>query len=303
VAEPVVHVVDGTYELFRAFYGPLNDGSELGGVRGLCSSLLSLLAEPEVTHVAVAFDTVIESFRNRLFDGYKTGAGIDAKLFAQFQPAEDMCRALGLVTWSMIEFECDDALATAAHRFSAHAQVVICSPDKDLAQCVNERVVVRDRMRKKTMNVVGVVEKFGVQPRQIPDWLGLVGDTADGIPGLPGFGEKTSSVLLQRYAHLEDIPDEAWDVKLRGVEALQQTWRARKADAMLYRTLATLRTDVPLTESVDDLAWRGPQEEHALWSQLGDKLRTRAVALRAKVHAPVLSQAHSSASASPVGKP
>lgn len=262
-----VHVVDGTFELFRAFYGSpsseTTDGTEIGAVRGLLRSLLALLGEPGVTHVAVAFDHVIESFRNDLYPGYKTGDGIDPKLWAQFWPAEDACRALGLAVWPMIEFECDDALATAAARFAADPrveQVVICSPDKDLAQCVRgTHVVCLDRMRKKVLDEAGVRVKFGVAPASIPDWLALVGDTADGYPGIPRWGAKSASAVLGAHPHLEEIPDDwrAWAVPVRGAAALAVSLAEHRADAMLFRQLATLRLDAPLAESLDDLRWRG----------------------------------------------
>jgi len=263
-----VHLVDGTFELFRAYYGgpPSRDpsGLEVGAVRALARSMLALLGERDVTHVAVAFDHVIESFRNDLYAGYKTGEGIDPDLYAQFGPAEDACRALGLVVWPMIEFECDDALAAGAARFAADSavdRVVICSPDKDLTQCVvGERVVCYDRMRRKQLDERGVIEKFGVPPASIPDWLALVGDAADGYPGIPRWGAKSASAVLAVYEHLEAIPNavEEWQVQVRGAAALAATLAAQRADALLYRRLATLRTDVPLEESAVDLRWRGP---------------------------------------------
>jgi 5'-3' exonuclease len=262
-----VHLIDGTFELFRAYYGSpaseTDDGFEVGAVRGLLRSLLALLGERGVTHVAVAFDHVIESFRNDLYPGYKTGAGIDPKLYAQFGPAEDACRALGVVTWPMIEFECDDALATAAARFADERgveQVVICSPDKDLAQCVRgTRVVCLDRIRRKTLDEAGVRAKFGVGPASIPDWLALVGDSADGFPGVPRWGAKSAAAVLGTYEHLERIPDDAraWTVGVRGAESLAASLREHRDDAFLFRRLATLRDDVPLKESLDDLRWRG----------------------------------------------
>jgi 5'-3' exonuclease len=262
-----VHLVDGTYELFRAFYGapPRHDASDrpVGAVRGLLATLISLLREPDVSHVGIAFDHVIESFRNRLFDGYKTGEGIDPDLLAQFHPAERAAAALGVVVWPMVEFEADDALATAAARvreLPGVERVVICSPDKDLAQCVvGSRVVCRDRRRGLDRDEAGVVTRFGVGPASIPDWLALVGDTADGIPGVPGWGEKSAGTVLARYGTLESIPDDAsrWVVAVRGRERLATSLRERREEAALYRRLATLRTDVPLAEGLDDLAWRG----------------------------------------------
>ena len=202
-----VHLVDGTFELFRAYYGSPSSidkrGKEVGAARGLARSMLALLGERDVTHVAIAFDHVIESFRNDLYPGYKTGEGMDPVLYEQFGLAEDACRALGIVTWPMVEFECDDALATAAARFAASRaveRVVVCSPDKDLAQCVQgERVVCLDRMRRKTLDERGVIEKFGVRPSSMPDWLALVGDSADGYPGIPRWGAKSAAAVLAVY--------------------------------------------------------------------------------------------------------
>jgi len=276
-----VHLVDGTYELFRAFFGapPARDvaGRPVGAVRGLLATLLSLLREPGVTHVACAFDHVIESFRNALFDGYKTGEGIDPDLLAQFGPAERAAAALGLVVWPMVEFEADDALATAAARFCdapGVEQVVICTPDKDLAQCVaGRRIVCRDRRRGEDRDEAGVLARFGVPPATIPDWLALVGDGADGIPGLPGWGEKSAALVLARYSRLEAIPDDpaSWDVAVRGRDRLAGSLRAGRAEAALYRRLATLRTDVPLAEGLADLEWRGAwrQDLEALCRETG----------------------------------
>jgi 5'-3' exonuclease len=264
-----VHLVDGTYELFRAFFGvpPATDrsGRPVGAVRGLLATLVSLLSERDVTHLAVAFDSVIESFRNQLFEGYKTGEGVDPDLLAQFEPAERAIAALGIVVWPMVEFEADDGLATAAARFRdapGVEQVVICSPDKDLSQCIVEsRVICRDRRRRVDRNEADVVERFGVPPSSIPDWLGLVGDTADGIPGIPGWGARSTSAVLGRYRKIEAIPDSAadWDVQVRGRDRLATSLAARREEAALYRRLATLRTDVPLGESLEDLEWRGPR--------------------------------------------
>lgn len=277
-----VHLVDGTFELFRAYYGSppstSGDGREVGAVRGLVRSLMSLLGERDVTHVAIAFDHVIESFRNDLYPGYKTGEGMDPKLFAQFGPAEEACRALGLVTWPMIEFECDDALASAAARYlpaTAVERVVICSPDKDLAQCVQgNRVICFDRLRRRPLDEAGVMAKFGVRPKSMPDWLALVGDSADGFPGIPRWGAKSAATVLAHYEHLEAIPADAaeWDVKVRGAAALALTLNAQRDDALLFRRLATLRTDVPLQEAAADLRWQGPDERalRALADEWGD---------------------------------
>lgn len=262
-----VHLVDGTYELFRAFYGAPSatapDGSEVGATRGLLRSLAALLREPGVTHVACAFDTVIESFRNELFAGYKTGFGIDPALWAQFALAERAAHALGIVVWPMREFEADDALATGAARFAAVPgveRVVLCTPDKDLAQCVcGDRVVCLDRRKKVVLDEGGVVAKFGIAPPSIPDWLALVGDSSDGIPGIARWGEKSAATVLAHYRHLEAIPAAAadWAVTVRSAAALAQSLTAARDDALLYRRLATLRRDVPLPEALDDLRWRG----------------------------------------------
>ena len=276
-----VHLVDGTFELFRAFFGapPARDaeGRPVGAVRGLLATLLSLLREPGVTHVTCAFDHVIESFRNELFAGYKTGEGVDPDLLAQFQPAERATAALGILVWPMVEFETDDALATAAARLRdapGVEQVVICSPDKDLSQCViGSRVICRDRLRGLDRDEAGVVAKFGVPPASIPDWLALVGDSADGIPGLPGWGEKSAGAVLGRYGTLEAIPDDAarWDVAVRGRDRLAASLRERREEAALYRRLATLRTDVPLAEGLVDLEWRGAHRRdlEALCREIG----------------------------------
>jgi 5'-3' exonuclease len=265
-----VHLVDGTYELFRSFYGPPKrnapDGREVGATIGLLQSLISLLADPEVTHIGCAFDHVIESFRNDLFPGYKTGEGIPADLLSQFSLAEEAVSTLGITVWPMVEFEADDALATAARRFqdqSEVGQIVLCSPDKDLAQLVSgNRVVYWDRRRNIIYDEEAVLEKFGVAPGSIPDWLALVGDSADGIPGVPSWGAKSSTALLARYQHLENIPADidAWDVSVRGARRLRQNLTTHQEQAFLYRRLATLRFDVPITESLGDLKWKGPKE-------------------------------------------
>jgi 5'-3' exonuclease len=276
------HLVDGTYELFRAFYGAPSarapDGQEVGATRSLLRSLAALVRKEGATHVGVAFDHVIESFRNDLYAGYKTGDGIDPALWAQFPLAERATQALGMVVWPMVEFEADDALAAAAARLAdlpAVEQVVILSPDKDLAQCVRaNRVVCTDRRRGITLDEAGVVAKFGVQPASIPDWLALVGDSADGYPGLPGWGAKSAAAVLARFLHLERIPalPAEWGVRVRGAEALGESLRRGRADAELFRTLATLRTDVPLAESLAELEWRGPRKPElaALCQELGD---------------------------------
>jgi 5'-3' exonuclease len=261
-----VHLVDGTYELFRHFYGGPEPkggkGEERAAVAGVVQSIIGML-EAGATHVGVATDHVIESFRNNLYQGYKTGEGIDPLLWAQFEPLEDALAALGVVVWPMVDVEADDALAAAAAAVAKDRrveQVLLCTPDKDLAQCVRgDRVVQLDRRTGEIRDEKGVVAKFGVPPSSIPDYLALVGDSADGYPGLPGWGAKSASVLLARYGHLEDIPKSAadWKLSLRGAEKLAETLRDRWKDAMLFRTLATLRTDTPAV-TVDALEYRGP---------------------------------------------
>jgi len=274
-----LHLLDATYELFRAFFampserGP--DGREIGAIRGLIGSTLALLRDPGVTHIGAATDHIIESFRNQLFAGYKTGEGVASELLAQFPLAEEALRALGIVVWPMVEFEADDALASAAARFADQVeQVVILSPDKDLCQCVcGQHVVTFDRRRGKTYDEVAVQEKFGVPPQLIPDLLALVGDTADGIPGIPGFGMKTAATVLRAYGSIESIPDDPsrWTLKLRGAERLAATLADRRDDALLYKRLATLRTDAPIGEALADLKWRGVRRDAfmGLCRQLG----------------------------------
>ncbi|HSP98732.1 MAG TPA: 5'-3' exonuclease H3TH domain-containing protein [Candidatus Dormibacteraeota bacterium] len=283
-----LHLIDATFELFRAFYGqPASrapDGREVGAVRGLIRSTLPLLRDPAITHIAAATDQIIESFRNQIYPGYKTGEGIDPALWAQFPLAEDALRALGIVVWPMVEFEADDALATAAARFTADIErIVLLSPDKDLAQCVRgQHVVTHDRIRGTTYDEQAVRAKFGVGPTSIPDLLALTGDSADGFPGIPGWGRKSAAAVLAVYRHIEAIPDDPahWTAAVRGRERLAGALAARRAEAMLYKTLATLRTDVPLAESLADLQWRGiPRRAFAdLCTRLGlDNLATGAV--------------------------
>jgi 5'-3' exonuclease len=260
-----IHLVDGTYELFRHFYGLRRSTepprSPFDAVSGVLGSMLGLL-EGGATHFGVATDHVIESFRNGLWSGYKTGEGIDPALLAQFWPLEDGLRAMGVVVWPMVEFEADDALAAGALRASADErveQVLICTPDKDVCQCVSgERIVQVDRRRRTVRNEDGVVEKFGVRPPSIPDWLALVGDTADGFPGIPGWGEKTAALVLSRYHHLEQIPAH---LPIRGDTRLWDSLEEHREEAMLFRTLATLRTDVPVFDRIDELRWTGPRPE------------------------------------------
>lgn len=276
-----IYLIDGTYELFRSYHAlpPIKspDGREVGAVRGLIQTLLLLLRQGNVTHLACAFDHVVESFRNQLFDGYKTGEGVPEELLGQFELAEQATSALGIVVWPMTEFEADDAIATAAVRWKDAPQVeqvVICSPDKDLCQMVSDgKVVSLDRRRDITLNEAGVKEKFGVAPESIPDYLALVGDAADGIPGIPRWGAKTTAQILEHYHHLENIPDDAgeWAVQVRGVRAVADSLAQHREDALLYRKLATLRLDVPLPETLADLEWRGVKkpEFHILCDQLG----------------------------------
>ncbi len=251
-----IHLVDGTYELFRAHFAmpprTAPDGRAIAAVRGLLRTLLSLFRQDDVSHVACAFDHVVESFRNQLFAGYKTGEGTPEELSAQFELAEKAAAALGIVVWPMIEFEADDAIATAAHRWQDSPeveQVVICSPDKDLTQMVKgQRVVCVDRRRGIVYDQEGVLEKFGVLPESIPDYLGLVGDAADGIPGIPKWGAKTASKVLSRYEHIELIPSDAkdWEIEVRGAAGVAASLSGRLDDALFYRQLATLRLDVEL---------------------------------------------------------
>lgn len=262
-----IHLVDGTYELFRSHFGAppkkAPDGREVGATLGLLRSLLLLLASSEVTHAAVAFDHVIESFRNDLYAGYKTGEGVDPILLAQFPLAENAASALGLVVWPMVKFEADDALATAAARLRKHKsveQIVICSPDKDLAQLVDgKRIVCWDRRREIVIDEAGVVGKFGVKPVSIPDYLALVGDSADGYPGIQGWGAKSTATVLAKFKHIESIPKDPAKLGLgisratTLIENLQKNYQ----DALLFRELSTLRSDVPLQEKLDDLKWRG----------------------------------------------
>jgi 5'-3' exonuclease len=274
-----LHLMDGTYELFRSHFGSpprtTPSGQEIGGVYGIISSTLSLLSEPGVTHLAAAFDTVIESFRNEVYDGYKSGEGIDEVLLAQFPLAERALETLGVKVWPMTEFEADDVLAAAAWRWVSDVdQVVVLTPDKDLAQCYgNPKIVGYDRRNQVFIDHDAVVEKFGVRPVSIPDYLALVGDTADGFPGLPGWGAKSSSIILDRYIHLESIPLDAarWDVTVRGAEKLAATLRTQMGDALLFRFLAQLRPDVPIDDELADLEWRGAHREQytALCDELG----------------------------------
>jgi len=263
-----VHLIDGTYELFRHYYAlPYardQDGREIASVRGVLASVLGEI-KAGATHVAVATDQVIESFRNDLWPGYKTGAGIDPELWAQFPLLEETLTAAGIVVWPMVEFEADDALAAgamAAARDARVEHVIICTPDKDLAQCVRgTRVVQLNRRTRVTYDEAGVIQKFGVPPESIPDYLALVGDAADGYPGLPGWGAKSASAVLAKFGHLESIPEDwqDWHVNAAKASVLANTLRTGRDQALLFRTLATLRTDIALFEDVDQLRWNGPQ--------------------------------------------
>ena len=266
-----MHLVDGTYELFRQFFGqparPADDGTEIGATRGVLLTILQLLSEG-ATHIGVATDHIIESFRNDLWPGYKTGAGVDPTLLGQFELLEEALMAMGVTVWPMVDLEADDALASAAlvaGDDASVARVLICTPDKDLAQCViGERVVQLDRRKGVVTDEAGVVEKFGVSPPSIPDWLALVGDSADGFPGLSGWGRVSAATVLFHYGHLEAIPDDVaqWEPSLRqrvrSAPALAARLAEEREAAELFRTLATLRIEPSLLGSVEELRWRGP---------------------------------------------
>jgi 5'-3' exonuclease len=283
-----VHLVDGTYELFRHFYGapPHRNasGDEVAAVRGVVSSVLQLIADG-ATHVGVATDHVIESFRNDLWPGYKTGEGVDPELWSQAWPLEEALRALGVVVWAMVDDEADDALASAAYVAEEDPtveQVLICTPDKDLGQCVRgTRVVQFDRRKDQLIDEMGVIAKFGVPPASIPDYLALVGDSADGFPGLPGWGAKSAAAVLARWGHLEDIPADPgkWEVTVRGAAKLADALQAGHDDAMLFKRLATLRVEPELLTKVDVLRWTGPT---APFADLCSSLDAPALAKRAE---------------------
>jgi 5'-3' exonuclease len=262
-----VHLIDGTYELFRHFFAVPSskdlNGREIGAVRGVLTSVVSMIANG-ATHLGVATDHVVESFRNDLYPGYKTSAGVEKALLSQFPILEEALQALGAVVWPMVEFEADDALASAAAQAAKDARVkkiFICTPDKDLSQSVvGTRVVQLDRRRETVRDEAGVVEKFGVPPQSIPDYLAVVGDSADGFPGMKGWGTKGAALTLSRYPHLEDIPKDwkAWHPSIKKARALSESLFGAWEDALLFRTLATLRVDVPVFDSVDELRWQGP---------------------------------------------
>ena len=285
-----VHLVDGTYELFRHYYalpGHVNaGGQEVSATRGVVASLLSLIAGG-ATHVAVATDHIVESFRNELWPDYKDATGIEPELFSQFGLLEDAVRALGVPVWAMVEYEADDGLAAGAAMAAADErveQVLICTPDKDLAQCVEgQRVVQFDRRKRQVFDHDAVIEKFGVSPESIPDYLALMGDSADGFPGLPGWGAKSASTVLARYGHIEEIParELEWEVTVRGAARLAATLREERDRALLFRRLATLVREAPVSSSVDELEWTGPTPEFAgMCETLEDsRLATRAETL------------------------
>jgi 5'-3' exonuclease len=261
-----LHLLDGTYELFRSHYGRKDtvtgpDGEDLKATLGIMESTLALLREPGVTHLGASFDTVIESFRNIMFPAYKSSAGMDPDLLAQFSVAETALEAIGVVVWRNIEFEADDAIATAAIRWVEDVdQVVIATPDKDLNQLViGERIVTYNRREQKLLDEAAVVEKFGIHPESIPDYLALVGDTADGVPGLPGWGAKSAATVLSRYPRLELIPESAadWEVTVRSADKLAAVLQGNQEAVHLFRELTTLRLDVPIDETLADLEWMG----------------------------------------------
>lgn len=283
-----VYLIDGTYELFRYFFAVPSakddHGQQIAAVRGVLGSVLSMI-EAGSTHLGVATDHVVESFRNDLYVGYKTSEGVDPELLSQFPILEEALQAMGLLVWPMVEFEADDALASAAAKAAlddAVAQVIICTPDKDLGQCVRgTRVVQLDRRRETLRDELGVLSKFGVPPQSIPDYLAVVGDSADGFPGISGWGPKAAALVLSRYPHLEDIPKDwrQWDASIRRANRLAESLFAAWDEALLFRTLATLRVDVPVFDSVNDLLWKGPRPE---FERVTERLRAPDLLRRAK---------------------
>jgi len=297
-----IYLVDGTYELFRHYYALPSardsDGCEVAAVRGVLASVLGMI-KGGATHIAVATDHVIESFRNELWPGYKTGEGIEPDLLAQFPLLEEVLSAAGIVVWPMVEFEADDALATAAVAAARDARVervIICTPDKDLAQCVRgTRIVQLNRRTRVTLDEAGVFQKFGVSPASIPDYLALVGDAADGYPGLPGWGVKSSAAVLAKFVHLESIPLDSreWRVNAANASTLAATLSRERERALLFRTLATLRTDIALFDHVDQLRWNGPTPAFAALAVRLDAARTetRRLVVRRSRSAPILRSA------------
>jgi 5'-3' exonuclease len=283
-----VHLVDGTYELFRYHYAPNNKDANLGATRGVVSTCLQLLEEG-ATHIGIATDHVIESFRNDLWPTYKDGSGVDPSLKAQFPLVEEALTAAGFTVWPLVEVEADDGLATAAQMASQDdrvARVIICTPDKDLGQCVGGKVVQWDRRQDKWFDVEAVCAKFGVPPESIPDYLALVGDSADGFPGLPGWGAKATSTVLAEYGHLEHIPAEAaeWSVTVRGAAKLAVTLQDQFEHALLFRRIATVELDSPVSKSVDELEWTGPADDfEAMAERIGaPQLHARATKIAAR---------------------
>jgi 5'-3' exonuclease len=283
-----VHLIDGTYELFRHFFAvpaaqDIN-GQEVGAVRGVLASVLSMI-ERGATHLGVATDHVVESFRNDLYSGYKTSEGVAPELLSQFPILEEALQAMGVLVWPMVEFEADDALASAAAKAAQDehvTQVLICTPDKDLGQCVvGTRVVQLDRRRDVVRDESGVIEKFGVHPQSIPDYLAVVGDSADGFPGVSGWGQKAAALVLSRYPHLEHIPKDwrAWHPSIRRAKVLSESLFSAWNEALLFRTLATLRLDVPVFDSIEDLRWKGP---HAGFDGLCRRLKSPDLPRRAR---------------------
>ncbi len=269
-----VHLIDGTYELFRHFFAvPAAadvNGQEIGAVRGVLTSVLSMI-EGGATHLGVATDHVVESFRNELYPGYKTSEGVDPELLSQFPILEEALEAMGVVVWPMVYFEADDALASATAKAAKDdrvRQVFICTPDKDLAQCVvGTRIVQLDRRQNILRDEAGVVEKFGVKPESIPDYLAVVGDSADGFPGVRGWGAKAAAAVLSQYPHLENIPKDwgEWEPSIKKARGLSDSLFSAWDDALLFRTLATLRSDAPVFETVEDLRWKGPRADFEEW--------------------------------------
>jgi 5'-3' exonuclease len=292
-----VHLIDGTYELFRHFFAvPAAadvNGQEIGAVRGVLGSVLSMI-EKGAAHLGVATDHVVESFRNDLYPGYKTSEGVAPELLSQFPVLEQALEAMGVVVWPMVYFEADDALASAAAKAALDervSQVFICTPDKDLSQCVvGTRVVQLDRRRDALRDEAGVVAKFGVNPQSIPDYLAVVGDSADGFPGISGWGAKAAALVLSQYPHLEDVPKDwrEWHPSIRKARALSESLFCAWSDALLFRTLATLRLDVPVFGMVDDLRWKGPRPDFEECCRrmkarnLLDRARTAASAIPAR---------------------
>jgi 5'-3' exonuclease len=287
-----VHLIDGTYELFRHFFAlpPAADvnGREVSAVRGVLASVLSMV-EAGATHIGVATDHVVESFRNDLYAGYKTSEGVPEELLSQFPILEEALDAMGVIVWPMVEFEADDALASAAGKAAKDdrvRQVLICTPDKDLAQSVTgTRVVQVDRRRNIVRDEAGVVAKFGVKPQSIPDYLAAVGDSADGYPGLTGWGEKAAALAFSQYPHFEDIPKDwkAWHPSIKRARALAESLFGAWDDALLFRTLATLRLDAPVFNTVEELRWKGPE---AGFQELGRRMKAPDLVRRAAAAIP-----------------